>query len=194
VTTSSQEAYRLYVQGKEHYDKLMFSEAAGEFRQALEHDDGFALARLRLGMSLHQSGEQEAALDLFDESIAEVDHMPEAEGLLTRGIHAYFSEGDLEAGSGYLGDLVQQFPNNNEARVWWAQAFTDLEGDHFQAARKLREAIEQDPNNLAAIAGLAEQLANLGAVEDAEAMCEEAIQRNPEAVISLRYIIDPSTP
>jgi len=192
VTTSSEEAYRVYVRGKALYDQLMFSEAANEFRRALELDDGFALARLHLGMSLHQAGEQEAALLLFEESMHEIDRMPEPERLLTRGLHAFYSEHDLEEGDRYLDDLRQRFPLNKEAPVWWARALSDLSRDPIQASRQLREAIEQDPNNLAAIAGLVGQLAAAGANDDAETMIRDAISRNPEAETSLLRLSDSS--
>ncbi len=51
----------------------------------------------------------------------------------------------------------------------------------MQASRKLRRAIEEDPNNLLAIAAMADQLAALGDVGTASSILREAGERNPDS-------------
>jgi serine/threonine protein kinase/tetratricopeptide (TPR) repeat protein len=190
VTTSSEEAFRHYAKGKQFHENLMFDEAASEFRWSLEADDGFALAQLRLAMSLLSAGDEEAALPLIDKAAAQAERMPNAEHLMTRALHAFYRERDFETGSEYLEQLARQYPGERDTNIVWARALTDLGNRPLRATRRLREAIERDPGNLQAIAALVEQLSDLGEVQAARAILDEAIQRNPQAAAPLAKVIE----
>jgi serine/threonine protein kinase/TolB-like protein len=190
LTTSSEEAFRRYAKGKQFHENLMFDEAAAEFRGSLEADDGFALARLRLAMSLLSAGDEEAALPLIDGAVAQAERMPNAERLMAMALHAFYNERDFEAGIEYLEQLARQYPGERDTYVLWARALRELGNQPLQATRRLRQAIEKDPGNLQAIAALAEQLAGLGEVQAARAILDEAMQRNPQATAALSSVID----
>ncbi len=173
VTTSSEEAFRLYTSGRAHYDGLMFAEAAGEFERALEADPGFDLARLSLAATHLALGDLTAARGSIEQVVPRGDRMPEADRLLALALRSFLGEGDFAAGSAYFEELVEKFPQDNEAYVLWARALSDLAGEPVQAKRKLRLAQEQEPGNLTAVACLAEQMAKLGEVEIAREMLDE---------------------
>jgi Tfp pilus assembly protein PilF len=79
--------------------------------------------------------------------------------------------------------------------VVWAAALDALADDPVEATRKLQQALEQDPNNLPAIAALARHLARFGGAADAARILRQAAERNPEAAVtledSLRSLTEP---
>ncbi len=190
VTTESEDAYRLYVRGRELYDRLVFEDAAEQFDQAVRLDPGFARARLRAAQSRYLAGERDAAREDLEKLREDVERLPEPERMLALGLHDFFVAGDRKAGGEHFDRLVRQFPRDKDAHVWWGLALRDVGGDPLGATRELRQALEQDPNNLPAIAALARELAALGAGTDAEAMLRGAILRNPEAADSLERLIE----
>jgi len=190
LTTTSEGAYRLYVQGREMYDRLDFEQAAAQFERAAGIDPLFARARLGAAMSRYLAGEHRAALAELTGVAASVDRLPEPERLLTIGLHAWLGGGDADTGQRNFQQLVEQFPRNKDARVWWAIALRDAAKDPLEATRKLRQALDQDPNNLPAIAALAGELASLGAEADAEVLLRQTMQHNPEARPALERLIE----
>jgi TolB-like protein/predicted Ser/Thr protein kinase/Tfp pilus assembly protein PilF len=189
ATTSSEDAFRLYVRGKSSLENLMFEDAARQFEDSLEADPEFALGRLRLAMSRLLAGETETAVEELEVAVRQADRMPNQDRLLALGLHAIFAENDLESGLGHLDDLARRYPRDKEAPVWRARAYVTLAGDQLEATRALRGAIQQDPNNLAAVAAMAEQLSGLGETEAAGAILREAARRNPAAQASLERLI-----
>ncbi len=183
MATASEDAFRLYTQAREHYNNLLFDEAAEKLEQSLVTDPKFSLARLRLALSLHAMGDEKAAARRVDELVPDIDRLPESDRLLARALHAFVSERDFEAGARYLEELTEKYPNHGAAYVLWAQGLDELAGDPLQATRKLQAALKQDPNNLPAIVALAEHLARFGATTDAEQILRQAADRNPDAAI-----------
>ncbi len=190
LTTSSEEAFQLYSKGKHFHDNLMFDEAAEQFRGALEADDGFSLARLRLAVSLLAAGDEEAALPLIDGAAVQAERMPNAERLMALALQALYRERDLETGFEYLKQLAEQYPGEMDTYVVWARALTDLGNQPLEAIRRLRKAVELDAGNLQAMAALAQQLADLGDLEGARAMLGEAERRNPRAAAALSKTLE----
>jgi TolB-like protein len=190
AATRSEEAYRKFVRAKDHYDRLRFDEAAAELRQALELDPGFDAAKLRLALSLDLAGDRRAATDLVAGLGERLDGMAGAEGLLARGLHAFWVERDVEGGNARMDELVRQFPQEKEAFVWWGRSLADLGDNPMDATRKLRQAIEIDPSDLTAIAAMAWQLADLGATEDADRIIGDAVRHDPESEAALRRLIE----
>ncbi|UCF67525.1 MAG: protein kinase [Acidobacteriota bacterium] len=190
VLTSSPQAFRSYVRGKELYDGLQYTEAIESFRRALDFDASFAVSRLYLALSLQMSGESDDALTLLDRALEQSDRMPERERLLADALHSLLRDGDLEAATPRFEQLIERVPGEKETYVWWARALIDRSGQPLQAMLLLREVLEKDPNYLPAIATLAESLARLGATEDARQLVREAVVRKPEARASLERLIE----
>jgi Flp pilus assembly protein TadD len=119
--------------------------------------------------------------------------MPEADRLLARALEGYLGEGESESGAAYFEQLVASYPRDKEAYVLWARALSDLAGEPFQATRKLRLALEQDPGNLSAVACLAEQMAKLGEAEAARRMLEEVRLQDHRAADAIDRLIEESS-
>ncbi len=189
VTTSSEQAFRRFVRGKELYDNLMFAEASEAFESSLGADPGFALARLHLALSHLAVGDIETGVAALNQAIGQEAGLPGSDRLFALALGAYYVDGDFEAGSAGLDDLIRRFPGHKYAYVAWARAIEELEGRPLRASRKLRAAIEQDPNNLPAIAALSRQLADMGAIEDARGLLERTAGHHPDARAALDRLI-----
>jgi tetratricopeptide (TPR) repeat protein len=189
VTTSSEEAFRLYSQGQEHYDGLMFAEAAQEFERAIQADPAFDLARLRLAVTRLAMGDLPAARADIERLSPNADRMPEADRLVALGLRAYLGEGSFDDGAAYFEQLLEKYPGDQEAFVLWARALSDLAGEPVEATRKLRRALEQDPGNLSAVACLAEQMVKLGEAAVARQMLEDVRLHDHRAAEALERLI-----
>ena len=183
--TRSEDAFRLYTEGRELYATLRFDEAAERLESAVELDPGFALARLHLTLSQLAAGEEGAAAKEAAELDAQATRLPEGERLLAEGLRAFLEHRNLDQASAKLGEVVERFPQQGEAYVVWAGALDELADDPVEATRKLQRALEQDPNNLPAIAALAKHLARFGGSSDAARILRQAAERNPEAAAPL---------
>jgi TolB-like protein/thioredoxin-like negative regulator of GroEL len=190
VTTSSAEAFRDYTRGKAFYDRLEFERAEELFEDALAADPDFALARLRLSMTLLALDRPQAAAETIEEARSQLARMPDADARLTRALWSYLVQGDYEQAADHLAGLTEAHPQHDDAKVLWARALHDLAGQPVEATRKLREVLARDPGNLAAITVLADQMAGLGATEAARALLEDARRGNPQADEPLRRRIE----
>jgi TolB-like protein/predicted Ser/Thr protein kinase len=188
--TTSDEALQAFLAAKGHYENLMFEEAEDNLGRALAADPEFALARLHLAMSRISRGDVEAATAELERVSSEADALPRAEKLLAQALNAYYVDRDPELGNRQIEMLLQQFPRHAGANVWWGRALFDVAGKPLAAARKLHVALEQDSNDLLAVAALAEQLHRLGASEDARQMLVEAQKRNPDAAAALDRMLE----
>ncbi len=178
LTTSSPQAYRLYAHGIRLYEHLRYAEAAAEFRMALAADPSYVTAQLRLGMSLIMSGERDDGMLWIGRAAGRAASMPEQERLLAEGLQAQFVEGDQALAEQRLRELVRLRPQEVEPLVWLAQNVSD---DPLEAIKPLRSAIDLDPNDPFAVAALVGQLRALGLPDDADAILDNFMQRNPTA-------------
>jgi TolB-like protein len=178
LTTSSPQAYRLYAHGIRLYEHLRYAEAAAEFRRALAADPSYATAQLRLGMSLMMSGERDDGMLWIGRAAGRAASMPEQERLLAEGLQAQFVAGDQALAEQRLRELIRLRPQEVEPLVWLAQNLSD---DPLEAIKPLRSAIDLDPNDPFAVAALVGQLRALGLPDDADAILDNFMQRNPTA-------------
>jgi serine/threonine-protein kinase len=179
AATSSEEAFRHFAAGREEFGRLDFAAAADAFGLALGLDPDFALARLHLALTELARGNTAAAKPELEAALARASDMPEGDRLMAEGLGQFYVEGDLDAGNARLEELVERFPGNATAYAFWAKGLTDLGASPVEAAKKLRQAVAEDPNDLLAITALARLLANLGAADDARAILIEAGERHP---------------
>jgi Tfp pilus assembly protein PilF len=189
AATSSEEAFRLYTAAGESYDNLEFERAVDQLAHSLRVDPKFVLARLRLAMSQYELGDVDAATGSVRQVMLESERLPEADRMLAQALGAFLIGHDLDAGSAHLERLLEEHPRHRWANVLWARGLDELADDPLGATRKLQRAIEQDPNNLLAIASLADHLARFGAASDAEVILRDAATRNPQASVQLERII-----
>jgi len=179
--TSSTAAFQAFLDGKERYENLRFEEAQSEFNRALEADSDFALVRLYQAKTLLIGGDVKSAVPLLDQTLTGAAEIPNNERLLAQALSAFYRDHDPETGASLFAELVEQFPQFGEGHLWWGRALADLDENPLEATMMFSKALAMDPNDLLATAALAEQLARLGATEDARTILLEAREQNPSA-------------
>jgi len=191
AVTRSEEAFRAFTEGKNHYANLRYEKAAGLFREAIEIDHDFALPRIHLATSLFSVGDVEAGVAALGEALADPEALPEDDRLLAQGLDAYFREGNHGKGAKLFERLTERFPRNPEAFVWQGRVASDLEGDPMQSVRYLRAALKIDRDYLPAVAGLAGEMMRLGAVTESESLLRETADRCPMAADAIEALLKP---
>jgi len=190
AVTRSEDAFRAFTEGKNHYANLRFEKAAGRFRKAIELDGQFALPRIHLATSLISIGDIEGGVLALGEGLANPDALPEDDRLLAQGLDAYFREGDYGKGAEFFEQLTERFPRNPEAYVWLGRVASDLEGDPMEGVRHLRAALRIDRDYLPAVASLAGEMMRLGAVTESENLLRETADRCPMAADAIEALLE----
>lgn len=140
VTTSSQEAYRYYLEGMELENKYLFTDAAERYSKAVELDSTFAMALCRLGWV---SGGREGRKTL-KAAMQYADKVSKRERLhiITRynlSIHR------LDLAREALVQAVDAYPDDKEA--WYDLGVVDTElGQIDSGIARLEHVVELDPS------------------------------------------------
>jgi len=131
LTTSSDEARKLYLQGRDLSERLRAKESLVDFQQAVEKDPGFASAYLAL------ANNAQSAKDFFDNlesAAAHAEKASEGERLMITATQAGAS-GEIGRQHGIYERLVELFPQDE--RAW------NLLGANYHfAQQKFEKAIE----------------------------------------------------
>jgi len=151
VTTHSQEAYRLYLEGIELNNKLYRADAKKSFERAIELDSTFAMAYYQLASNW--SGATEA-----DEYVRKAVKYSDNTNRLQRLYILALADGlakDIDAAIADLQQIINEYPEEKEAHVELASIYSmeklDIESaiQHYQAALDIDPLDKTIYNNLA---------------------------------------------
>lgn len=134
VTTTSMDAYKLYLQAKSSYERFDFVGAAAQLEQATLLDSTFSSAFWVLASSYHTLGNSMAADEASKRAMRHVDFATEKEALYIKSYHARVVERDPEEALLLTEELAQKYPNEKRAHR--------LLGDAYRLAGKLEEAVD----------------------------------------------------
>ena len=112
ITTSSDEARGLYLQGRDLAEKLRATDARYYYQQAIEKDRNFALAHLGLANTAPTNKE---FFESVKRAVAVASSASEGERRLIMALDAGV-KGDPSAQKEHLSALVDAFPNDERAR------------------------------------------------------------------------------
>ncbi len=114
VTTPNLEAYYHYFKGQEYIDKLKFTSALKEFKQAIALDSTFGMAYYRLAYATGWiGGSEEASYHYINKAMRYLDRVPLKEQYLVRTDQSQWTRG-FEAGIKILKEMEQSYPKNKE--------------------------------------------------------------------------------
>ncbi|HVP57038.1 MAG TPA: FlgO family outer membrane protein [bacterium] len=175
LTTSSQEAYRYYLEGRDLAYKYYNTEAKASLRKAFELDSTFAMAYL--GLALVESGQERR--NLAAKALKYSDRATEAERLYIKAMGAYISGDYPEAVKG-LERVVAVEPDNKYAFFWLGMILFDNLQRPEEGIRNLTRAIEIDPLFKPAYNALAYNYDGIGDFEKSIWAIDKYISLAPE--------------
>jgi tetratricopeptide (TPR) repeat protein len=153
-------------------------------------DPSFALARMRLGMSLYMLGRKEEGRESISLAAEHAERMPERERDLAGILDACFDAEDPALARERLRAFHLEHPEDAEAAFWEAQAEADVLGDPIGSIKILRKVVALDPDNLPAVATLSRRMIELGQPEAARGIVLDYSRRYPQAAPHLTRILE----
>jgi tetratricopeptide (TPR) repeat protein/TolB-like protein len=166
LTTSSLEAYRYLLQGKEEVDNLYAIGAQQSLEKAVELDPQFALAHLYLSDTYYELGNRAAAIESIKNAKAFSEKATEKERLYIEAHYAFRIERDSDKRSRILKELIDKYPKEKDA--YYELGMYYYGGGAFKEAnREFQRALSLDPNMGAAWNMLGYTYSDLGDNEKA---------------------------
>ena len=145
VTTSSMDAYRYYVEGRENYRKLYFDDARIAFEKAVKLDPDFAMAYLFLAFANINLQNIEARDIAIKRAKALSLKTNEKERLRIEAYYADLIEHDPEKNYHILRQIAEKYPKEKE--IFNDLGFYYQDGGAFEKAIvEFNKALELDPN------------------------------------------------
>jgi eukaryotic-like serine/threonine-protein kinase len=194
TATSSEEAYRLYLLGRHHWNQRTEADrkkAADYFAQALELDPNFALALVGLadtyvlrGNEYERGGDEEGrrlAEVYARQAIARDESLGEA--YATMGLIASYRLRVRESEE-WFRQATQLSPNY--ATAWhWYSLLLQFTGDAEAALAAIRRAETLDPRSSVIQANVANRLTALGRYDEALVSARRALELTPDSGFGL---------
>jgi tetratricopeptide (TPR) repeat protein len=142
ITTSSLEAKRIFLQGRNYIDLYQFPEAAERFEEAIQLDKPFALAHLYLSIAKTEAtGYEEKPLK---KAIKYADQVSEGERHMIHYAKAVTEKNNL-AMNQHIEKLRNLHPGDERVHVWIGRYYYDNE-DYNKALKHFKKATSINPN------------------------------------------------
>jgi len=141
ITTSSEEARQLYIQGRDANEKLRATDGYALFEKAVAKDPNFALGYLGLA---NTAPTNKMFFEALKKAVALSDKVSEGERLEILGVQAG-ATGDLEGQHRMYVELVAKYPGDERALNTLGNYFFALQ-DYPSAINYLTKATELAPN------------------------------------------------
>lgn len=176
ITTSSDEAKQLFIQGRDDFENMEFQKASKMFEEAITKDSAFALAYLYRAFS---GGGSEVLKKNLEKAVLLSDKVTEGEQLLIKTDKAYNLDNDQKLGKEYSNKLLIIFPDDKRIHFYNGWTFFN-QGQNDSAIVHLKKAIELDAAYAAPHNFLGYAYMNKGDNVQAEKEFKEYIRLAPE--------------
>lgn len=166
MTTSSMEAYNLFLKGRDEYEKFYFGQARDSLKKALELDPNFAVAHLYMARVLNTLYDTKESLEAFEKAKALSQKTTEKERLYIEAAYAGAVESDPEKRLWILKEIAQKYPKEKQV-PWELGVYYSGRRMFDQAIQELNEALKLDPSFGPALNNLAYTYTEIGNFEKA---------------------------
>ncbi len=160
VTTSSMEAYKYFLRGKDFYSRYYYVEASQFLGKAVELDSTFAAAYLYLARARSRLREDNASIRAYEQAMALSEKAPEKDRLFIHANYAGTIERNLEKTLRILTEIAKKYPREKEAYYEIATQYRGA-GQQEKAISNYKRVLELDPTNGPALNGIAYSFAEL---------------------------------
>ncbi len=188
--TDNSEAYRLYVEGRYHWNKRSnpgMAEAERLFRNAIEKDPEFALAYVGLADTLGMLQDQKEAMSAIETALRLDPDLAEAHAAL--GFSKMFRDWDWKNAEKALGRAIELNPGYPSARQWYSTLLS-VQGRFGEAGREMERALEIHPMSQNFLADRGQLFYFAGDYKKAEEYCRRSLEIHPGFVPAHSYLAD----
>jgi eukaryotic-like serine/threonine-protein kinase len=178
ATTSSLEALKSYSLGDEKRDLDNDLDAVPFYKRAIELDPNFAMANARLAAIYNNLGQADVAKTYREKAFELKDRASEPERLYITG-HYYDDSGQLEKGIAAYELYKQTYPRDVTPYVNLSVRYYSL-GEFEKSLANGQEGMRVDPDDVRAYLSTAVAYTGLNRPEEAKAVLQAILQRNPK--------------
>ena len=193
ITTSSPQAYKFYLQGREFHNRGEYEQGIAMMEKAIALDPEFAMAYFRMAADYVESGNPENAKPCLQKALELSDRASERERYLIQGYSYLRSETTLGQAFTTYTKLLELYPEDFLGNMSLANAYMSL--DEWDKAIELCEANRKrkDPNSELYVM-LASAYMSKGLPEKARGILEEfardfSDKKNIRQLVSLTYLM-----
>jgi tetratricopeptide (TPR) repeat protein/TolB-like protein len=161
VTTSSLQAYNLYLRGVDDYDKFYYVDARRSLERAVVLDSTFAMAYFRLAGTYSSLGEPRLLRSASEQAYNLRDRVTRKEALFIESQYALRVQSDREKAYHLLRQIAEEFPKEKE--IFFRLSFYAAE----DTIARLKQALALDPSYGAALNNLGYAYARRGEYQQA---------------------------
>jgi serine/threonine protein kinase/Tfp pilus assembly protein PilF len=176
ITTSSLEALKIFVLGREQIVNGRQFEAIPFYRKALEIDPNFALAYTELAVVYRNTEQWKLAAEMTEKAYELRDSVSETEKLRITYYYHNFVQGEMDKATDTLELWRNTYPSFVVSYVSLSDSMERL-GQSEKAVAFAREGIRIDPNYATIYMNLVESLVSLGRYLEAKETCRIAFER-----------------
>jgi len=177
ITTSSLEALKIFVLGREQIVNGRQFEAIPFYKKALEIDPEFALAYTELAVVFRNTDQWKRAAEMTTKAFELREAVSESEKLRITYYYHNFVQGELDKAIDTLELWRNTYPNFVVSYVSLSDSMERL-GQSKKAFTFAREGIRIDPTDATILLNLVESLVSLGRYDEAKETCQLAFSRN----------------
>ncbi len=179
LTTSSIEAYKHYLQGKEDLENLNVLSARQSLEKAVELDPYFAMAYLYLSETYFEIGNRDAGTEAIKNAKAHSEKATEKERLYIEAKFANRIERNSEKRFRILTELLDKYPKEKDAH-YELGFYYRTRGMYDEAVEENQKALSLDPNMGPSLNMLGYNYSDLGEYEKAIKAFEKYAEVRPE--------------
>jgi serine/threonine protein kinase/tetratricopeptide (TPR) repeat protein len=154
VTTSSMEAYELFLRARDAYEKIYDQQARELFERAVALDSTFFSAYQYLGLVCDRQGDVAAEMKAFRQAGRFAWRATERERLYGEMFTADKIENNKEKSISFAEELMRKYPKEKRVCVYVSELY-GRDGKYAEAVRCIEKALALDPTYALAANGLA---------------------------------------
>jgi len=176
ITTSSLEALKIFVLGREQVVNGKQLEAIPFYKKALEVDPEFALAYTELAVVYRNTDQWKSAAEMTAKAYELRENVSETERLRIIYYYHNFVAGEMDKATETLELWRNTYPNFVVSYVSLSDSYERL-GQSAKAIGFAREGMRLDPNYATIYMNLVESLVSLDRYDEANEACRQAFER-----------------
>lgn len=178
LTTSSLEAYNLFLRGQDEYYRYFFAQAVRTLENAVERDTTFAVAWLYLSRARDRLGDFRAGDEALEKARQFAEKATEKERLYIEAHYASAIEQNEERRYRILQDLIRRYPAEKEAYYQLGQYYSG-QGRYREGLNAFEQVLSLDPAFGPAVNQIAYSHSYLGEFQEAMTCFERYAALNP---------------